>query len=523
VGEARSKKHILVAFVWVFIAGALAVGYKFFVAPAKKAEVVSATGSQSRYRHEVKLAIDGFSGYAAFRSRDFRDDLGSSGILLQLKDDGADYAARIRALSSGKADMALFTVDSLITASAALGEFPASIVLVVDETRGADAIVVRDKGPKDLAGLNHPEARFVLTPSSPSEFLARVVRAHFRLSDLPKKDWFISKDGPEEVLKQFRVTSSGEKRAFVLWEPYVSMALAAGGRKLLDSSKLKGLIVDVLVARRSFLQEKPDVVRKVVEAYLRASWSWKRKSGGMAELILEDSREQGSPLDATQAKTLAQGILWKNTLENFAHFGLVDKKQARGVQHLEDIIVGNVMPVLLRTGALDQDPLEGKANILYYDRILSQLKQANFHPGKLPGVELGGGEDLASIREDGDLSPLSDSEWERLIPVGDVQVASLSFGRGTARLNIRSERELTRLAGILSSWPSYYLVVTGHARSDGDPEANKRLALERAQAAADFLRTQGLAPQRYRARAATPSGRGGRAQSVRFQLGQRPY
>jgi outer membrane protein OmpA-like peptidoglycan-associated protein len=349
-----------------------------------------------------------------------------------------------------------------------------------------------------------------------------VVRAHFNLDDLPAKDWFVAKDGPEPVLEQFRATSPRELRAFVLWEPYVSKALAAGGRTLLDSSKLKGLIVDVLVARRSFLQEKPDVVQKLVEGYLRASWKWNRKAGGMAKLIQEDSRSLGSPLEAGQAETLSKGILWKNTLENFAHFGLVDKLQSRGVQHLEDIL-GNVMQVLLRTGALEQDPLDGKANILFYDRILANLKESNFHPGHLPGVQADGGQSLDSIREDGELSALSDSDWKRLIPVGDVKVASLTFGRGTARLNVRSERELTRLAGILSSWPSYYLVVTGHARSDGDPEANKLLALERARAAANFLQTEGLDTKRVHVEAATPSGSGGRAQSVRFQLGQRPY
>lgn len=522
MGEARAKKQLLVAFLWVGIAALMAVGYKFFVAPAKKAEVVTQTGSQSRYHDEIRIALDGFSGYAVLRSPALRDDLGSQGIKLQLQDDGADYAARIKALASAKVDMAVFTVDSLITASAGLGEFPGTIVAVIDETRGADAIVVRHDGPKTLEDLNHPDARFVLTPASPSEFLARVVRAHFRLDDLPEKDWFVPKDGPEAVLEQLRATSSRELRAFVLWEPFVSKAVTAGGRVLLDSSKLKGLIVDVLVARRSFLQEKPELVHKLVEGYLRASWKVNREAGGMAKLIQEDSRTLGAPLESGQAEALAKGILWKNTLENFAHFGLVEKSQMRGIQHLEDII-GNVLQVLLRTGALAKDPLEGKANILYYDRVMADLNQAKFHPGHLPGVQAESGQSLDSIREDGALSALSDSDWQRLVPVGDMKVASLTFGRGTARLNVQSERELTRLAGILSSWPSYYLVVTGHAREDGDPDANRKLALDRAQAAADFLFTQGLASQRVHVVAATPSGSGARAQSVRFQLGQRPY
>jgi hypothetical protein len=37
--------------------------------------------------------------------------------------------------------LAVFTIDSLITAGAKAGDFPGSIVLVIDETKGGDAIV----------------------------------------------------------------------------------------------------------------------------------------------------------------------------------------------------------------------------------------------------------------------------------------------------------------------------------------------------------------------------------------------
>ena len=104
-----------------------------------------------------------------------------------------------------------------------------------------------------------------------------------------------------------------------------------------------------------------------------------------------------------------------------------------------------------------------------------------------------------------------------------MRVQPLSFARGTARINIQSRRELTDLAKRLEAWPQYYLTVIGHARAVGDPEANRKLAAERAAAAISFLRSAGVHENRMRAKAVTLPGRGGEAQSVSFVVGQMPY
>ena len=88
---------------------------------------------------------------------------------MNLHDDGADYAARIRALQAGDAQLAVFTIDALLKASAELNEMPATIVALVDETTGADAIVAYKSKVPNIDALNAAETRFVLTPSSPSE------------------------------------------------------------------------------------------------------------------------------------------------------------------------------------------------------------------------------------------------------------------------------------------------------------------------------------------------------------------
>ncbi|MBT3223431.1 MAG: OmpA family protein, partial [Proteobacteria bacterium] len=122
-----------------------------------------------------------------------------------------------------------------------------------------------------------------------------------------------------------------------------------------------------------------------------------------------------------------------------------------------------------------------------------------------------------------ELRGLTNAEWDQLTPVGSMQVKAISFGRGTARLNINSQRELDALVRRLHSLPHFYLTVKGHTRAEGDADANRKLAEERAQAAMDYLVTKGVKPIRLRSVATEPVGTGGAFQSVSFVLAQQPY
>jgi outer membrane protein OmpA-like peptidoglycan-associated protein/ABC-type nitrate/sulfonate/bicarbonate transport system substrate-binding protein len=526
MGDRSAKGILAAAAIWVVIIGLLAVAAKIYILPYFQEELEQATGSASPYQHDLVLAADSFSGYCVFRSAALKNDLKPQGIRLTIRDDKADIDGRMKALRDRKIQLAVFTIDSFIAAGQRLGQYPGSIVMVVDETSGADAIVSYKSAVASLQDLDSPEGRLVLTPNSPSEFLARTVIAHFNLPSLPEK-WWLEAKGAEDVYRQFIAADKTAKRAFVLWEPYVSKALEAeGAQLLLDSSRLKGYIVDVLVAERSFLSEQPALVRAVVEAYFRSAYAARQKPGGMAALVMEDAGATGSEkLSPRLAEKLVAGIDWKNTLENYALFGLLPEKDARGQLHIEDVIA-NITAVLVKTGTLPADPLEGRPQRIFYDKTLKEMQAAQFHPGRKLAVVEGLGPGAAgpeALKTGAELRPLTDAEWDGLAPVGRLRVPPLAFARGTARMNIQSERELNELVRQLNAWPGYYLVVMGHARSEGDAEANLRLARERAQAAADFLLSMGISAVRVRVRAAAPTAQDASAQSVSFGLYHMPY
>jgi len=272
---------------------------------------------------------------------------------------------------------------------------------------------------------------------------------------------------------------------------------------VVDSSQFNGYIVDCLVADRDFLVKQPDVAQAVIDCYFRAQYEY-RQPTAMQRLVIADAGN-AKPLDSAIAEKLVRGIRWKNTQENFAHFGL---QPNRSTQHIADM-VANITRVLKETGAISSDPTDAQPNRLYYDKLLRALHESGFHPG----------DEDEMVGEAVQLADLSDAQWETLVPVGTLAVPDLVFPRGTSVITDASEHVLDTLVDKLVTWPRYYVVVRGNASLQGDLEANKQLAAARAQAARDYLVRRGIAPQRIRAVGVEPSG----MTKVNFSLGQIAY
>ena len=128
-----------------------------------------------------------------------------------------------------------------------------------------------------------------------------------------------------------------------------------------------------------------------------------------------------------------------------------------------------------------------------------------------------------TVRQEKELPALTPEQWNALRPVGELRIAPISFGRASASLSLDSERELQDLARRLKTFPRFYLRVIGHARAEGDPEANRALAQSRAEAAASNLISQGVPANRLRTETAAAALAGGEAQAVSFAVGQRAY
>ena len=521
----RTPKSILIALIlWAIIFAGIAAIVRFLILPVfeekRQAALMDQTGSRGRYKHEIKLAVDNFSGYCLLRSPELASDLKQDAIKLTLIDDGANYTKRTEALKKGAVDMAVFPINSFLQTGAQLGSFPASIAYIIDETQGADAIIAHKSQIKNIQDLNRKDARIVATSDSPSEFLSRVLTASFHLPEFPESGWLIEAEGSTAAYERFRSEGDSNAHAYALWEPHVSRAKRDKNTVvLIDSSKLRGYIVDVLVIRRELLIKHYNLAKTFIEYYARTVY---KNKDDMVSVVIEDSKRLGGDLSQDDARNIVDGIAWKNTLENRAHFGLLDNQSSQ--ETIEDSIL-KIIDVLVKTGALTKDPTQGKIRSLYFDQILKDMEAENFHPGRrltiIEGIDPGKSDERLQAVDT--LPALNPAQWDSLLPVGELRIQPIQFGRGTDRLTLQGKRDVKALAKTLESWPGYYLVITGRARQGGDESAALELAQRRADATLTVLIENGISRHRLKTKAVIDTSDSPEAQTVSFLVGQLPY
>jgi hypothetical protein len=507
-------KTLAIVVVWACVLGGMALAYKHFVLdwddtntnPTTLAAKTNGT-QPAKSGSAVRLAGDSFSGYCLFRAPEFQKRLAGQGVDYEWVDDKADYAKRMGTIQSGQTPLAVITIDAILTHLPPAGDPPA-IILLIDETVGADAMVAYPEGVNDVAALNSPNAKVVLTEGSPSETLFRVVRSQFDLSQLPprKKDYLIPANpdkGAEDVYQQLLVAPHAARKAFVLWEPYVSLAKAAGAKVLVDSSRFRGFIVDVLVVQPQYLREHSDRVAKVVQTYLEMLHKRQSSARGMADLVLSDAQNvinEGNINTPEKAQQVADGIWWKNTKENYAHFGLLPPQDAKGMQPVLDMIqrITGVLDKTKEPG--EPSPGVGRPDKLIKDQFVRQLYE---RPPLYVHEE--------RLRE---VVKLQDVDWATLRRVANFPVRNIDFSsKRPSGLGEEAEEQLAELAETLRNLPQYYLRIEGHTEKQGEREANMVLGQERADLVRDYLvKRLGIDESRVQAKAMEP----GEGKLVRF-------
>lgn len=481
-------------------------------------------------RLPVRLGLDSYSGYAVLRTPATAQTLATAGFNLELVDDQSRYAERYRALLDGTLQAAVFPLDSWLllaaqTARQSGDQFPPPpIAMLVSRSQGADGIVAWADAVPSLDALNHSDARFVAVPDSPSQTLARITLTQFDLAQLPLNG-FIDASGADDVLKRLvAARGSAARHAFVLWEPELSRALATPGVHLLvDSSAFGGLITDMLVLSRAWMQAQPNAPHHLIRALLRAQHAAATSPGGLAAVIRADAQAANAPLSDPQLARLTAGIHWATTGENYAALGLLPRAET-AAEPLKPTLSRLARALSLAVPEL-QSQLKAVAaqSDVIAEAPLRRLLEANFHPSGTETARAAIDQDLRPLPPP---RPLTDQQWAALQPLGTLRVGRLVFARGTGTLIDASRTPLAELAETMRALPGFYLVVRGHARPEGDPAANRALAQQRAEAAVAELRALGIQPTRLRAvvgdLAGAPGGTAGEAQSVTFVLGRPP-
>ena len=465
--------------------------------PVLKSRVQQQTSDAKDLKGKITLAIDDWIGYYPISSGRMKKAMRSEGVLLDIANDGGDYPARMKKLREGELDFAVVTVDSYILNAASL-DFPATIVAILDESKGGDAMVAYTNVVSSLDSFKSFTAqtmpKIAYTPASPSQHLLKAISSHFNvpaLKNIGRNQRVETKDAQEAL----RFLSDKKVSVAILWEPNVSKALEIPGvAKILGTESTSRLIVDILVVNREFAVKNPQEVDLLLKTYFR---TLKFYADNPEELEKDINTELKLPADSI--KKMLSGVAWVNLSENCQEwFGISGPGQTSD-QGLIDTIQSTI-EILVQSGDFKEDPLPDKDP---YRIVNSSFIQQIYNTGIKNGfASLTGGLNKGGDLGDGlsrPFKPLTDAQWGKLRPVGSLNIEPIMFPSGAADLDVTEKEKLDVMVSRLKHYPTFRILVEGHTSFLGDADANKALSQDRANAVLRYLTiTYAIDPNRIR-------------------------
>jgi outer membrane protein OmpA-like peptidoglycan-associated protein/ABC-type nitrate/sulfonate/bicarbonate transport system substrate-binding protein len=453
--------------------------------PVWKSRAQQQTSDAKSLKGKITLAIDDWIGYYPISSSRMKKAMRNEGYMLDIANDGGDYPARMKKLRDGDLDFAVVTVDSYILNAASL-DFPATIVAILDESKGGDALVAYTNVVSSLDSFklfnSATMPRIAYTPSSPSQHLLKSISSHFNvpaLKNLAKAQRVETKDS-QEALKDLL-----EKKVSVavLWEPNVSKALEIPGvAKILGTESTSRLIVDILVVNREFARKNPEQADLLLRTYFRTLKYYADNPEDLQKDIQTELKLSGDSV-----KKMLNGVAWVNLSDNCQEwFGISGPGQIAG-QGLIDTIQSTV-EILVQSGDFKEDPLPDKDP---YRIVNSSFVQQIYNAGIKNGfATLAGNTGRAADLGDGlsrPFKPLTDAQWANLRSVGSLNIEPILFQSGASELDVPEKEKLDAMVSRLKHYPTFRILVEGHTSFLGDAEANKTLSQERADAVVRYL------------------------------------
>lgn len=167
--------------------------------------------------------------------------------------------ASLMALAAGDVEAATLTLDECLIARE--DNLDVRVILVFDDSAGADVIMARPD-IETLHGLRGKRIGVEDTAAGALMLSKLLEAAALNPQDLIKV--------PLTGDRQVAAWQAQEVDAMVSFEPHATQLGKLGARRLLDSSRFPGLIVDVLVARVDALAASPQRFRQLIDGYFRA-------------------------------------------------------------------------------------------------------------------------------------------------------------------------------------------------------------------------------------------------------------
>ena len=471
----RSGQHIKIVGIILTLGIIGIVGFKFFW-PMLEEFQQRDTSDARTIKGKIMIGYDNWIGYFPLCSKEMRKRMRQTGYNLICEDDHADYDRRMKQLSKGKLQFAVATVDSYLL-NAERYRFPGTIVAVIDESKGGDAIVANEELATSIEDLKKSSNyKIAFTPSSPSEHLIKTVAVHFDIPSLKRTGGAtqVHTDGSTDALNKLL---SGDVQVAVLWEPDVSKALKKKGFiKLLGTEDTNKLIVDILIVNREFSSDNPAAVQTLLQQYFRTLKFYKDNPDQ-----LHKDAAATSDVTKEQVAAMLQGVQWINLIDNNqVWFGAVVTGDGNS-EWLIDSLEG-ASQILVDHGDFSSDPIpDHDPYRLTNSQFIHQIYRRSVSQFGVSATS------QAAAAQQRSFAALGNREWEKLREVGTLKIRPIVFQSGADDLTVEGKEQLDKAVENLSHYPNFRIVVKGHTGLRGDRAANRKLSQERAKTVARYL------------------------------------
>ena len=253
----------------------------------------------------------------------------------------------IQALIQGKTNAAALTLDEFLRARAE--GIPLQVVMVFDESAGADALIAKKKikNLSELKGLRIGVEKTALG----SLMLHKILES----ANLKESEVTLVNSSADQHLDLWQ---EDKVDAVITYEPVSIQLEQQGGFRVIDSRKISDLIFDVLAVRTDKVSQYEDALRDLISAHFKALQYFRNNPqdaayrmathlGLTGRGVIKAYRGLELPNEAHNRKYLSANNDVEKALIQVQKI-MLDLKLLEKAEPLENLISKNYLPVIQR-------------------------------------------------------------------------------------------------------------------------------------------------------------------------------
>lgn len=385
------------------------------------------------------------------------------GIKVQIKQMDVESDTR-EGLKAGVLDLAYCTIDALsigMGSGSALLESDVKVIMKVNESRGADAIVVTS-GITKVSELKGKKIAFAVGTASNTLLINMLETSGLSMSDITA---YKVGDGVEAAA----AFKNGQCDAAVVWAPDDEDCVSAvkGSSILVTTKTASQIIADGLLVKAAVLESKRANITKLIKAWLEGNGTI--NSSPQAKVEANRLFAKGFKFDEAVAAKSSDKIRFSTLTDNKAFFGL-------------DAMYTGV------TG----EKMYGRMAVKYTEAGLAKAPASWLQVSDASVIKsLLTDDAFASSAAQGNEAPVvfkAPTEKEKTVEAKGSKVVSITFPTGQWYLDEQSktliDREVTNIA---QAFATAKVRVEGNTDNVGNPNSNRDLSFKRANSVVNYL------------------------------------